>query len=134
MPMTIRDNCEAEHSRIIAEISKQIESKGIIVRSLTNYGEPFGSWWFAFRVSGKVYRLIFDGRDKFLSLQIGSDSSEYRQSISNDPIVDERIRFDRYQHLIKWKYLEDFQYKGNIFPSDDFIKVASSLIDKLGDS
>lgn len=39
-----------------------------------NY-EIFGSWWCIFKISGKSYRLIFDGRESTLSLQTNASGS-----------------------------------------------------------
>lgn len=35
----------------------------------------FGSWWCTFRKSGKIYRITYDGRDGFISLEIDISNS-----------------------------------------------------------
>ena len=58
-----------EHFRIMAELASRLKSLTALILEHNYSYESFGSWWFTFRRSGQKFRVIFDGRDKYLSLE-----------------------------------------------------------------
>lgn len=54
---------------MMSEVAARLKSvPALILEHSYNY-ESFGSWWFTFKRSGKKFRIVFDGRDKHLSLE-----------------------------------------------------------------
>ena len=67
-----------EHFRMMGEVAIRLKSIPALILEHSYSYESFGSWWFSFRRSGKKFRVIFDGRDKYLSLEraVVADGSE----------------------------------------------------------
>ena len=53
---------------MMAEIANRLRSIPALILEHSYIYESFGSWWFTFKRSGKKFRVVFDGRDNFLSL------------------------------------------------------------------
>ena len=62
----------------MAEIAFRLKSISSLILEHSYSYESFGSWWFIFRRTGQKYRVVFDGRDKYLSLEsaVVSDGSK----------------------------------------------------------
>ena len=60
-----------EHFRMMSEAAACLKSIPVLILEHSYSYESFGSWWFIFRRSGKKFRVVFDGRDKYLSLERG---------------------------------------------------------------
>jgi hypothetical protein len=60
-----------EHFRMMAEVAARLKSALALILEHSYSYESFGSWWFTFKRSGKKFRVAFDGRDKYLSLERG---------------------------------------------------------------
>ena len=63
---------------MMAEVSARLKSIPALVLGHNYSYESFGSWWFSFKRSGKKFRVVFDGRDEYLSLEraVVADGSE----------------------------------------------------------
>ena len=53
----------------MVELSVRLKSSLVLILEHHYHYESFGSWWFVFKQSGKKFRIVFDGRDKYLSLE-----------------------------------------------------------------
>ena len=60
-----------EHFQMMAELAVRLKSAPAHILEHSYSYESFGSWWFTFKRSGKKFRVAFDGRDKYLSLERG---------------------------------------------------------------
>ena len=58
-----------EHFRMMSEVAARLKSIPALILEHSYSYESFGSWWFTFGRSGKKFRLVFDGRDKYLNLE-----------------------------------------------------------------
>ena len=63
---------------MMAEIAARLKSTPALILEHSYSYEAFGSWWFTFRRSGKMFRVVCDGRDKYLSLEqaVAADGSK----------------------------------------------------------
>jgi hypothetical protein len=58
-----------EHFKFMSELAIGLASTPAqILEHRYNY-ESFGSWWFKCKFSGKVYRVVYDGRDDCISIE-----------------------------------------------------------------
>jgi hypothetical protein len=58
-----------EHFRMMAEVAAGLKSISALILEHSYSYESFGSWWFTFRRSGNRFRVVFDGREEYLSLE-----------------------------------------------------------------
>jgi hypothetical protein len=82
-----------EHFRMMAEVAVYLKSISALILEHSYSYESFGSWWFSFKRSEKRFRVIFDGRDNYLSLERevvanGSVIVAEWQSIDGKPLPD----------------------------------------------
>jgi hypothetical protein len=82
-----------EHFKMMVELSARLKSIPALILEHSYSYETFGSWWFAFERSGRRFRVIFDGRDEYLSLEwvaIADDAKVVAewQSLDGKPLPD----------------------------------------------
>jgi hypothetical protein len=65
----MKENYSARHFEMMAQVATEFSALPAQILEHNYNPESFGSWWFTFRRKGRVYRMVFDGRDNFLSLQ-----------------------------------------------------------------
>jgi hypothetical protein len=87
---------QIEHFRMMAEIASRLKSSSALILEHSYSYESFGSWWFIFRRSGQKYRVVFDGRDKYLNFEgaVVSDDSKTMaewQSIGGKQLSDTSV-------------------------------------------
>ena len=94
----------------MSAIAAQLAIKSIQLVEHSYSYHPFGSWWFSFKNTRGTYRISFDGRDNFVSLDAGEVSPD-RLWISS------------------WKNQSSEQLK-DPFNSEAIIEIVNSLIVK----
>jgi len=80
-----------EHFKIMAELSIRLKSSLVLILEHHYHYESFGSWWFAFKQSGKKFRVVFDGRDNYLSLEPAVNVDKFKadwQSVNGKQLSD----------------------------------------------
>jgi hypothetical protein len=63
----------------------------IIIEEKYDYN-TFGSWWCIFKKSGILYRLIYDGRDYALYLQINMNNKNIGQELNWKDIRSKQVK------------------------------------------
>jgi len=59
------------HFAEMAELTRQMtEVPALVLESGYSYS-AFGSWWLTFKKNGSAYRIAFDGKEGWLSLEYG---------------------------------------------------------------
>src|SRR5687768_1637684 len=86
-----------EHFRMMAQVTARLKSLPALILEHSYSYESFGSWWFTFERSGRKFRVIFDGRDEYLSLERaavadGAKVTAEWQSLDGKPLPD--VSFD----------------------------------------
>jgi hypothetical protein len=61
---------QMEHFQFMSRVAERLSELKLEFRSHTYDYDTFGSWFFIFRKAGRYYRVIYDGRDYYLALQI----------------------------------------------------------------
>ncbi len=59
-------NYQTEHFKMMSELSDTLKSE---ILEHHYHPESFGSWWFTFEKARNKFRIVFDGRDRNLSLE-----------------------------------------------------------------
>ena len=61
---------QVEHFQFMSRVAERLSELKLEFRSHTYDYDTFGSWFFIFRKAGHDYRVVYDGRDYYLALQI----------------------------------------------------------------
>jgi len=65
-----------EHFELVTKIARQLKALSIQILVHEYHYESFGSWWFTFRRLGEKYRLLFDGKDSVLRLEVKTGATK----------------------------------------------------------
>ena len=75
---------QIEHMRFMSQVAERLSQLRLEFRSSTYDYATMGSWYFTFRKAGSDYRVVYEGRDYLLSLQVPRKPADPRW----DPWVD----------------------------------------------
>ena len=81
---------QLNYYQLMAKIVSNLSSLQAILQEQTYNHEAFGSWWFMFTKQGQKYRVVFDGRDRFLRIE--------------EPLLDKN-----YKRIVDWNSLGAIQ-------------------------
>jgi hypothetical protein len=98
------------HFQLMSAIAAQLAIRSIQLLEHSYTYQHFDSWWFTFRNSKGTFRISFDGRDRFLSLEAGEESPD-------------RL------WITSWKYQSSEQLKDPL-NSEATIEIVNSLVEK----
>lgn len=60
------------HFNLMADLAIRLSSKSVQLLEHSYNHEAFGSWWFICKSSGQQFRIVFDGKDYLLRIQISA--------------------------------------------------------------
>ena len=97
--------------KLLTEIAERLKDESIQILTHEYHYETFGSWFFTFRVSGKNYQFVFDGKEFELRLEIATNQaapiSKYARTyiedwseIATSPLQNDRPTADQVIALI----------------------------------
>jgi hypothetical protein len=84
----------------MVQIASYLETLSAEIQEEHYSGCHFGSWWLLFEHNGNNFRLVFDGRDNFVSLEIDTNKAINSANYNWKLIVDIRAKSNNNQEIL----------------------------------
>jgi hypothetical protein len=100
----------AEHFKLMTDLALWLPDICAQLKEHTYSYKFFGSWWFTFAKAGRMYRVIYDGKENELRLELGSLAPDS-------------------QWVAIWEQIESVHFQ-EFLDGDDLQRAARSLVER----
>jgi len=101
----------AEHFELMAQVASWLPGVRAELQEHTYAYFSFGSWWFTFLRAGRMYRVVYDGKESDLRLESGKSAPHS-------------------QWIATWEQIELVRFE-ELPAGDDLQRAIRSLIERL---